>query len=291
METNKAIEIYLPNNTDSLNKDLLEKQSAISKILCETPFEKDINAIFEHLVKVQGAMHYSGEKEERRTAKAKEDLNLINTIMVLFHSHSDAPKLKSEVIKQSTIIPEEIIAAMKNVAKELYDKNLSLCLKNVVKYKKKDVIKNGIIIIEPIEKGEEVYKDKADKDYCEKVIIGEYRPITDYKHIRDQWDRLKKIKGYAGKKTIKKETPHIITDTFRMVCAIKVFCNCKGFYEWGKRGNAMRNECIFKCLQVFGYTTIQNTTDAMEQADRRNYEKKRVNDAEKSNIVFISPPL
>jgi len=284
METNKAIEIYLPNNTDSLNKDLLEKQNAISKRLKGTPFEKDTYEIFEHLVRVQGAMHYSGEKEERRTAKAKEDLNLINTIMVLFHSHSDAPKLKSEVIEQSTIIPEKIIAAMKNVAKELYDKNLSLCLKSVVKYKKKDVIKNGIIIIEPIEKGEEVYKDKADKDYCEKVIIGEYRPITDFEHIRDQWDRLKKIKGYAGKKTIKKETPNKITDTFRMLCAIKGFCKCDGFDGWGERGNAERNRCIFECLQVFAIADDKKYLDA-------NTQRSRVRDAETRNIVFFSPPL
>ena len=284
MEINKAIEIYLPNNTDILNKDLLEKQNAISKILKGTPFEKDTYTIFEHLVRVQGALHYSGEKEERRTAKAKEDLNLINTIMVLFHSHSDAPKLKSEVIEQSTIIPEKIIAAMKNVAKELYDKNLSLCLKNVVKYKKKDVIKNGIIIIEPIEKGEEVYKDKADKDYCEKVIIGEYRPITDLEHIRDQRDRLKKIKGYAGKKTIKKETLNKVTDTFRMLCAIKGFCKCDGFDGWGERGNAERNRCIFECLQVFAIADDIKYLDA-------NTQRSRVRDAETRNIVFISPPL
>ena len=59
METNKAIEIYLPNITDSLNKEMLEKQSAITNILRETPFGKDTNAIFEHLVRVQGALHLS----------------------------------------------------------------------------------------------------------------------------------------------------------------------------------------------------------------------------------------
>jgi hypothetical protein len=44
-------------------------------------------------------------------------------------------------------------------------------------------------------------------------------------------------------------------------------------------------------LQVFGYTTIKKNTDAMEKADQRNYEKNRVIAAERSNIVFISPPL
>lgn len=283
MQTNKTIEIYLPNIV-SLNKGLLAKQKEIAKILKGTPFEEDTNTIFEHLVRVQGAMHLSGENESITLAKVNKDLDLINTIMVLFHSQSDMPKLKSEVIGESTHIPEEIIAAMKNVAKELYDKNLSLCHKNVVKYKKKDVIKNGIIIIEPIEKGEEVYKDKADKDYCEKIIIGEYRPITDLEHIRDQRDRLKKIKGYAGKKTIKKETPNKVTDTFRMLCAIKGFCKCDGFDGWGERGNAERNRCIFECLQVFAIADDIKYLDA-------NTQRSRVRDAETRNIVFISPPL
>ena len=33
METNKAIEIYLPNIADSLNKELLAKQKEIADIL------------------------------------------------------------------------------------------------------------------------------------------------------------------------------------------------------------------------------------------------------------------
>ncbi len=76
-----------------------------------------------------------------------------------------------------------------------------------------------------------------------------------------------------------------------MLCAIKGFCKCDGFNGWGKRGNAKKNRCIFECLQVFGYTTIKKNTDAMEKADQRNYEKNRVIAAERSNIVFISPPL
>ena len=291
MGTNKAIEIYLPNITDSLNKEMLEKQKDIAKILKGTPFEEDSNTIFEHLVRVQGAMHLSGENESITLAKVKKDLDLINTIMVLFHSQSDMPKLKSEVIEKSTHIPEEIIAAMKNVAKELYDKNLSLCHQSVVKYKKKDIIKNGIIQIKELNKGEEVYKDEANKDFCEKVIVGEYRPITDYEHIRNQWNRLDKMQGDRGKKTNKKEKHHIIKDTFRIVCAIKIFCKCGGFKEWGRRGNAKRNKCIFDCLQIFGYTTIKDTKDAIEREKQRNYWKNRVSAAENSNIVFVSPPL
>ena len=74
METNKAIEIYLPNNTDSLNKDLLEKQNAISKILKGTPFEKDTYTIFEHLVRVQGALHITESNMQSRKEHLKEEL-------------------------------------------------------------------------------------------------------------------------------------------------------------------------------------------------------------------------
>ena len=291
METNKAIEIYLPNKTDSLNKELLEKQSTITNILKKTPFEKDTNAIFEHLKRVQWAFHFSGEKEGISIAEAKRNLALINTILVLFYSNTDIPKLKSDVIENSTDIPEEIIAAMKSAAKELYDKNLSLCHQNVVRYKKKDEIKEGVIQHYSLKKGEVAYKEEMDEDYCERVIIGEYRPITDLDHLLSQKQRLKKIQGYAGNKTNKKEKPHIITDTFRMLCAIKVFCQCDGFDGWGKRGNAKRNECIFKCLQVFGYTTIKETKDAIKRAEQRNYWKNRVSAAVNTNIVFICPPL
>lgn len=291
MKTKKAIEIYLPPKTDSLNKEMLEKQSAITMILKGTPFEKDTNAIFEHLKRVQWAFHFSGEKERISIAEAKRNLALINTILVLFHSNTDIPKLKSDVIENSTDIPEEIIAAMKSAAKELYDKNLSLCHQGVVKYKRKDEIKeDGTIIVRSTNKP--YFQDKEDKEYCEKVVVGVYSPITDLAHILNQKQRLEKIQGYAGNKTNKKEKPHIITDTFRMLCAIKVFCQCDGFEDWNYRGGKTdRNIRIFECLQVFGYATIRDTIDKDDEERQRQYIKERVRDAEKSNIVFVCPPL
>ena len=283
METSKEITIYLPPMPKSLNKGLSAKQKEIEIKLKGTPFEKDTNTIFEHLVKVQGALHFSGEKERISIAKAKRDLDLINTLLVLFHSNPDVPKLKSDVIEESTHIPKEVIAAMKNVAKELYDKNLSLCHQSVVKYKRKDEIKeNGTIVIRP--EKTPYFQEKEDKNYCVRVVVGEYSPITDLNHLLNQKQKLEKIQGHAGNKTNEKDEPHILTDTFRMLCAIKGFCKCDGFEKWGKRGNAERNRCIFECLQVFAIADDRKYLDA-------NTQRSRVRDAEIRNIVFVSLPL
>ncbi len=264
METNKVIEIYLPNNTDSLNKDLLEKQNAISKILKGTPFEKDTYAIFEHLVRVQGALHKTESDMLSRKEHLKEELDVIKTLLALY-TIPDKMEIRcgvNGVIGLDANIPQSIVGSI-----TLKIKNAAIALFNQSPYL--FCGKDGQIL-NPTNKKHLMAKEKD---------------------LECQIKELNTTREKSGKATYTKETPNKITDTFRIVCAIKIFCNCDGFKGWGKRGNANRNDCIFKCLQVFGYTTIKNTTDAMEKADQRNYEKNRVIAAERSNIVFISPPL
>lgn len=264
METNKAIEIYLPNNTDSLNKDLLEKQSAISKILKGTPFEKDTYAIFEHLVRVQGALHKTESDMSSRKEHLKEELDVIKTLLALY-TIPEKIEIRcgvNGVIGLDANIPRSIVGSI-----TLKIKNAAIALFNQSPYL--FCGKDGNILSPT----NNIHLKAKERD------------------IEKQIEELNTKRKKSGKATYTKDTPNKVTDTFRMVCAIKVFCNCEGFYEWGKRGNAKRNRRIFECLQVFGYTTIRDNTDAMGKADQRNYEKKKISYAERSNIVFISPPL
>ena len=263
METNKAIEIYLPNNTDSLNKDLLEKQSAISKILKGTPFEKDTNAIFEHLVRVQGALHITESNMQSRKEHLKEELNIIKTLILL----NSTPE--SMTIKCSDVMVTLPNAIVMDIALRIRESTIKLFNQSPYLFVSKDKDNNSQIL-NP-NNLEHLYQKESE--------------------LNKQLKELNTRREKAGKATYTQETPNKVTDTFRMLCAIKGFCKCDGFNGWGKRGNAKKNRCIFECLQVFGYTTIKKNTDAMEKADQRNYEKNRVIAAERSNIVFISPPL
>lgn len=292
METNKAIEIYLPNfaKAISLHEELLEKQSQIANLLKGTPFEGDTITIFEHLVKVKEAMHLSGERTEKENNENSLRLDIVNNLLILFHPDEE-PKLKGNGI--CTSIPKEIIIAAKNAAKELYDKDLSLCHQSVVKYKKKDVVINGFIQTKQFKKKQVVCKDKKSKVYSEKVIVEEYRPITDRAHLLEKRESLLAQKRKAGAKTNIMGTPHIIKDTTRMLCAIKIFCNCDGFKDWGYRGGkTKRDKLIFDCLQVFGYASIIDSKDIdkYEREKQRQNIKEKIRDAETSNIVFVSPP-
>lgn len=264
MVTNKATEIYLPNITDSLNKELLEKQSEIAKILKDTPFKKDTHEIFEHLVRVQGALHKTESDMVSRKKHLKEDLDVIKTLLALY-ANPEKIELRcgfNGKIGLDANIPQSIVGSV-----ALQIKNAAITLFNQSPYL--FCGKDGIIL-SPTNKKHLKAKEKE---------------------LGSQIKVLNTIRKNAGKATYAKDTLYEIKDSFRLICAIKVFCKCDGFDEWGKRGNAKRNRCIFECLQVFGYTTIKDTKDAMEKADQRNYEKNRVYAAEKSNIVFISPPL
>lgn len=257
METNKAIEIYLPNNTDSLNKDLLEKQNAISKILKGTPFEKDTYAIFEHLVRVQGALHKTESDMSSRKEHLKEELDVIKTLLALY-TIPEKIEIRcgvNGVIGLDANIPRSIVGSI-----TLKIKNAAIALFNQSPYL-----------------------------FCGKD--GNILSPTNKKHLKAkekdleaQIEELNTKREKSGKATYTKDTPNKVTDTFRMLCAIKGFCKCDGFYGWGERGNATRNECIFKCLQVFGYANDGKYLDA-------NTQRSRVRDAEKRIIVFVCPPL
>ena len=265
METNKAIEIYLPNIADSLNKELLAKRKEIADILKGTPFEKDAHTIFEHLVKVQGALHKSESDMVSRKQHLKEDLDVIKTLLAL---HTPPDRIELRCFLNGTIgldvnLPQTII---KSISLQIKDAAIKLFNQSPYLFCGKDGN-----ILSPTNN---IHLKAKERD------------------IEKQIKELNTIRENSGKATYTKDTPNKVTDTFRMLCAIKVFCNCDGFKEWRYRGGKTeRNKCIFDCLQVFGYTTIKNTTDAIGKAAQRNYEKNRISAAKESNIVFISPPL
>ena len=264
MEKNITIQIYLPNITNSLNKELLEKQSAITNILKGTPFEKDTNAIFEHLVKVQGALHYKEIEIQSHKEQNQRLLDIVEALIALFQLPKEM-KLSFGVwsIDLPQIMVCDTALYLRKSLMELFNNTPSLF--------------NGGFD----DDGNQIVLDPNNKSHLK----------AKKKELEQVQEMLNTLKQHQGRATYSKNTPNEITDTFRIVCAIKIFCKCDGFKKWGRRGNAKRNECIFKCLQVFGYTTIKNTTDEMKNAEQRNYEKKKVNDAEKRNIVFISTPL
>ena len=264
METNKTIEIYLPKLEKCLNKEMLRKQSPITKILKGTPFEKDTNAIFEHLVRVQGALHY---KEIEIQSHKEQNQRLLDIVEALIALGKLPKEMKIDFGVRSIDLPQIMVS-------------------DVALYLRKSLMNHfnntpSLFIGGFDNNGNEIVLNPNNKSHLE----------TKKKELEEVKDMLTNLKRHPGPATYTKDTPSGITDTFRMQCAIKGFCKCDGFKEWGDRGNAKRNECIFKCLQVFGYTTIKETTDAMERADQRNYKKTRVSAAEKKDIVFISPPL
>lgn len=264
MGTNKAIEIYLPNITDSLNNELLEKQSAITKILKGTPFEKDTNVIFEHLVRVQGALHKTESDMLSIKEHLKENMDVIKTLLALY-TIPEKIEIRcgvNGVIGLDANIPKSIVGSI-----TLQIKNAAITLFNQSPYL--FCGKDGQIL-SPTNK--EHLKAKEKDLECQIKVLNTTRENS-------------------GKATYTKDTPNKTTDTFRIICAIKGFCKCDGFDGWGKRGNAKRNKCIFECLQVFGYITIKDATNAIERENQRNYWKNRVSAAENSNIVFVTPPL
>lgn len=263
METNKAIEIYLPTITDSLNNDLLEKQCAITKILKGTPFEKDTNSIFEHLVRVQGALHITESNMQSIKEHLKEMLNIVKTLILL----NSTPE--SMAIKCSDVMVTLPNAIVMDIALRIKESTIKLFNQSPYLFASLDK-DNNPIILNPNNLEHLYYKESE---------------------LNKQLKELNKRREKAGKATYTQERPNKVTNTFRMLCAIKGFCKLDGFDGWGKRGNATRNKCIFQCLQVFGYTTIKNTTDAIIRAEQRNYWKKKVSAAENSNIVFVCPPL
>lgn len=279
--------IHLPNIQVCLNKEMLGKEKKLAEILKDTPFEKDTNIIFEHLVKIKGAMHISGERTEHKMIDAKRKLELIRCLLILFHP-DEKPKIKGN--GYCINIPKEMLSSAKDAAIKLYNEDLELCHQWITKFKKKDVIKNGTPQIYCIKDNRLLFKDKEDDEFCESVTIGEYRPVTDRNHLIKKEFYWKKIKSQSGKKTYIKNTPYILTDEFRQLCAIKIFCVCDGYQKWGEGKNKERNECIFKCLKLFGYVTDSINTKKEEET-KRQYIKERVRDAESRKITFISPPL
>lgn len=263
METNKAIEIYLPSITDSLIKEMSKRQSAITEILKGTPFEKDTNAIFEHLVRVQGALHY---KEIEIQSHKEQNQRLLDIVEALIALQELPKEMKIGFGVWSINLPHIMVSDtalyLRKTLMELFNNTPSLFIGGYDN------------------DGNEIVLNPNNKSHLK----------TKKKELEEIKAMLTNLKKHPGPATYTKDTPSGITDTFRMLCAIKGFCKFDGFDGWGKRSNAKRNECIFKCLQVFGYTTIKDTKNAMERADQRNYEKNRVSAAEKSNIVFISPP-
>ena len=265
MGINKVIEIYLPNNTDSLNKEMLEKQSSITKILKGTPFEKDTNAIFEHLVRVQSALHITESNMQSRKEHLKEDLDVIRTLLA-FHTTPQRIELRcfhEGAIGSNVNLPQAIIESttlqIKDAAVKLFNQSPYLFCG-----------KDGEIL------------SPANKKHLK----------AKEKDLEIQIEELNIVREKVGKATYTKEAPNKITDTFRLICGIKFFCQCDGYEEWEYRGGKSdRNRCIFDCLQVFGYSTIRTTTDEDETERQRQYIKKKVRDAEKSNIVFISLPI
>ena len=233
MEKNITIQIYLPNITNSLNKELLEKQSAITNILKGTPFEKDTNAIFEHLVKVQGALHYKEIEIQSHKEQNQRLLDIVEALIALFQLPKEM-KLSFGVwsIDLPQIMVCDTALYLRKSLMELFNNTPSLF--------------NGGFD----DDGNQIVLDPNNKSHLK----------AKKKELEQVQEMLNTLKQHQGRATY-------------------------------RRGNAKRNECIFKCLQVFGYTTIKNTTDEMKNAEQRNYEKKKVNDAEKRNIVFISPPL
>lgn len=264
MGTNKAIEIYLPNITDSLNKELLEKQSAITKILKGTPFEKDTNAIFEHLVKVQGALHY---KEIEIQSHKEQNQRLLDIVEALIALRELPKEMKISFGVWSIDLPQIMVSDtalfIRKSLMELFNNTPSLFIGG---------FDND---------GNEIVLNPNNKSHLK----------TKKRELEEVKDMLINLKKHPGPATYTKDTPSGITDTFRMLCAIKGFCKFDGFDGWGKRGNAKRNECIFKCLQVFGYITIKEATNAIKRAEQRNYWKNRVSAAINTNIVFICPPF
>ena len=257
METNKAIEIYLPNNTDSLYKGLLAKQRRIERILKGTPFEKDTNNIFEHLVKVQGALHKAESDMVSRKQHLKEGLDVIKTLLA-FYTIPEKVELRcflNGVIGLDVNLPQTII---ESTSLQIKDEAIKLFNQSPYLFCGKDGN-----ILSPTNKKHLKAKEKD---------------------LEAQIEELNTKREKSGKATYTKDTPNKVTDTFRMLCAIKGFCKCDGFYGWGERGNARRNECIFKCLQVFGYANDGKYLDA-------NTQRSRVRDAEKRIIVFVCPPL
>lgn len=264
MEKNITIQIYLPNITNSLNKELLEKQSAITNILKGTPFAKDTNAIFEHLVKVQGALHY---KEIEIQSHKEQNQRLLDIVEALIALRELPKEMKLSFGIWSIDLPQIMVSDtalyLRKSLMELFNNTPSLF--------------NGGFD----DDGNQIVLDPNNKSHLK----------AKKKELEQVQEMLNTLKQHQGRATYSKNTPNEITDTFRIVCAIKIFCKCDGFKEWGRRGNAKRNKCIFDCLQVFEFATIGKATDKDEVEKQRQYIKEKVRDAEQKNIVFICPPL
>jgi hypothetical protein len=264
----KKVTIYLPNIKESLSKELQAKEKAIKNILKDTPFENDTNTIFEHLVKLQDALHLTATSAKTEEENLKEWLSLIDTLIVL---HGIVRNKSINIADVSCVLPKEFkllaIQAIKRLNVE-YKNNPNLCLFGTGKYTNK-IYDNE----------EREVSDTQTDFYCLEVV--EYRRPTIF-NLRKLKTRLESIKKQAGKHTYTKETPNKLTPKFRVVCAIAVFCQCDGFTKWQKK--AQRNKIIFDCLQVFGYVDNGSYLDA-------NTQRSRVRDAEESDIIFVSPPL
>ena len=260
----EKITIYLPPMPNSLSKGLSAKQREIEKILEGTPFEKDTNTIFEHLVRVQGALHYKEIEIQSHKEQNQRLLDIVEALLALQKLPKDMSiGFDAWNIKLPKIIVSDTALYIKASLFGLFKQTPSLFI-------------GGFD-----DDGNEIVLDPNNKSH----LKAKKRELEQVKEM------LNTLKKHQGPATYTNDTPNEITDTFRIVCAIKGFCKCDGFNGWGKRGNAKRNKCIFECLQVFGYATIDDTTDATIKADQRNYWRNRVGAAEKSNIVFVCPPM
>ena len=250
----KKVTIYLPNIKESLSKELQTKEKAIRNILKDTPFEKDTNTIFEHLVKLHGALHYSEIEIQSHKDHLQIQKDIVNTILTFFNMPKDIEIICSgKIVCLPSIIVNETAMKIRESAIHLFNQTPSLF---------RGLDKNGNqIILDPRNK-EHLEIKKQELEEKEKV--------------------LNKIKAHHGNATYTKDNPNKLTSKFRIVCAISIFVGCDGFDKWQVK--AQRNRIIFECLQVCGYVENCSYLDA-------NTQRSRVRDAEESDIIFVSPPL
>lgn len=264
----KKATIYLPNMVGGLNKELQDKQKSIVETLKGTPFEQDTNIIFEHLCKVQGALHITNANIYAKVEYLQKDLDLVNTLIAL-HYLKQGQKMDVGDIN-SCAFPKEVVASATVAAIDLYNNNINVCMGGAGKYTNE------------LSENAQEHKFSEHQDDFFHIEVQEYKEPS-IEHLRRKKKEIEKqMQKKAGKLTSLKETPCQLTDTFKQVCAIDIFCKCDGFGIWDRKSE--RNRCIFKCLMDFGYIPHNECPDA-------NTQRSRIRDAENYDFVFVSPPI
>ena len=254
----KKVIIYLPNIDDSLSEEMQIKKRAIRDILKDTPFEEDTNKIFEHLAKLQGALHLTESNTEVKKEQINNGMDVTRTLLAL-HTIPEKIELKCEISGSAGLaanLPQSIV---KETALQIRNAAIAIFNQSPYLFVGKDSDNNPIIL------------NPTNKEHLK----------AKEKELENQQEELNKTRRSLGKATYTKDSPNKITDTFKLTCAVSIFVGCDGFNKWQEK--AKRNRIIFECLQVFGYVDNGSYLDA-------NTQRSRVRDAEKSDIIFISPP-